>query len=383
MRVLILGGRAPVALDHARRYAAQGATAYIADSISCRISAWSRSVTDAFRLPRPRDDLSEYGRELTRLITTQRIDLVLPTCEEAFYLSAVRPRLPSECTVFVAPLEELRELHSKFRFLEVARRSGVLAPASTLVTSIGEAREWAAGRAVVLKPEYSRFGVWVQLHPGGIPTNAPALPIPGPWVVQEFLRGRELCSYSIAVAGRVTAHVTYEPTYRLSASSSYYFEPRSVPALDAAVAKIVATIGFTGQISFDWIEDATGTPIPLECNPRAISGLHLFGLDDPLPDAIRGVPPECVVPRQSAPGMIAAVMLFHGLPMRLRNGEFRRWQADWRRARDVLWHPGDAGPTLGGIADLGAFAALAARHGSSVRAAATRDVEWDGEALSI
>ena len=41
MRVLILGGRAPVALDHARRFAAQGATAFVADSIPCRLSGTS------------------------------------------------------------------------------------------------------------------------------------------------------------------------------------------------------------------------------------------------------------------------------------------------------------------------------------------------------
>jgi len=271
MHVLILGARAPVALDHARRFAAQGWTVSVADSAPCRVSSWSRHVHRAFRHPSPRDDLAGFARALAQLIDSQRIDLVLPTCEESFYLSAIRPRLPAGCAVCVASMESMRALHSKFRFLEVASACGVDVPQSALVTNLMDARDWANGRPVVLKPEYSRFGVYVRLYPDGIGTAAAPLPFAGPWVVQAYQRGRELCSYSTAVDGRVTAHVTYEPTYRLSGSSSYYFEPRRVPAVEDAVRRLAAAVAYTGQISFDWIERSDGVPVALECNPRAIS----------------------------------------------------------------------------------------------------------------
>ena len=77
----------------------------------------------------------------------------------------------------------MRALHSKWLFLRHAHASGMAVPDSARVDSIGDARDWAGDRPVVLKPEYSRFGVHVQLHPRGLDDAAP-LPLPGNWVVQ-------------------------------------------------------------------------------------------------------------------------------------------------------------------------------------------------------
>lgn len=377
----MLGGRAPVALDYARRFAAQGWHAYIADSNSCRVSAWSRSVTRPFRLPSPRYDLRAFAQRLSDLIHCHAVDLLLPTCEEAFYVSAIRSHLPPKCQVFVAPLEQMRQLHSKASFLRVASCCGIAIPESTVVDTLDAAREWARGRPTVLKPEYSRFGVYTRVYKDGIPDKAPKLPFGGRWVAQELQVGRELCSYTVAFEGRITAHVVYEPTYRLRRSSSYYFEPRSVPSIATEVEKIVGFLGYTGQISFDWIESSAGRVVPLECNPRAISGLHLFDDQAPLPDAILGNVAGCVSPQQPQPVMLAPAMFLFGLPAALRSQRLPQWLADWRRARDALSRPGDFGPTCGVFADLLAFGGLAVRHRCSVRAAATRDAEWDGEQL--
>jgi hypothetical protein len=381
MRVLILGGRAPVALDHARRFAAQGWSVGIADSAPCRLSAWSRAVDSVMALPPPRQALPEFAAQLARVISTQRIDLVLPTCEEVFYVSRVRSQLPATCSVFAAPFEQLRELHSKWRFLTHARHCGVNVPPAARVPDLAAAREWAGDRPVVLKPEFSRFGVHVRVHPGGIPAAAPPLPAVGPWLVQAFQAGRELCSYGIACDGRLTAHVAYEPSYRLPGSSSYFFEPRVVPRIEAFVATLVERTRFTGQIAFDWILGDDGELSVLECNPRASSGLHLFDRAAPLPAAICDPGTARVTPWQPAPRMIASVMLAVGMPAAIRAGRLRRWHADWRRASDVLAIPGDGRPALGACCDLASYVGRALRAGCSVRAATTRDIEWDGEPL--
>jgi hypothetical protein len=381
MRVLILGGRAPVALDHARRFAAQGWTACIADSAPCRLSGWSRCVDAVIPLPPPRQALAEFATQLGHAIRTQRIDLVLPTCEEIFYVSRIRAQLPAGCTVFAAPFEQLRELHSKWSFLALARHCGVHVPDSARVPDLAAAREWAGNRPVVLKPEFSRFGVHVRVHPDGIPAAAPPLPPVGPWIVQALQRGRELCSYGIACDGRLTAYIAYEPRYRIPGSSSYFFEPRLVPRIESFVATFVERIGFTGQISFDWMLGEDGALSVLECNPRAISGLHLFERHAPLPAAICDPATVRVAPAAPAPRMIASVMLAVGLPAAVRAGRLRHWQIDWRRARDVLATPGDRRPALGACRDLVSYAGRALSAGCSVRAATTRDIEWDGEPL--
>jgi hypothetical protein len=382
MRVLILGGRAPVALDLARRFASHGATVHIADSVPCRVSSWSRAVSAAHTIAPPRHALAQFAQDIARLIRTHGVDMVVPTCEEVFFLSRIRRRLPAGCDVFSAPFDQLRELHSKWRFLGLAQGCGAGVPVSACVDTLEAAREWASGRAVVLKPEYSRFGVHVRLYPNGIPRDAPPLPELGRWVVQEFHRGRELCSYSVAVAGKLAAHVAYEPRYRLGNSSSYYFEAAQNPAIQLFVGQFVAKIRFTGQISFDWIRGDSGQVSVLECNPRAISGVHLFSDLDPVPAAMTGCSSSLIVSTSATPRMLAPVMLAAGLPFALRMGVLGRWLEDWHRAKDVLSVAGDRKPLLGAVLDLASFASIAARCRSSMREASTRDIEWDGEDLA-
>jgi hypothetical protein len=43
--------------------------------------------------------------------------------------------------------------------------------------------------------------------------------------------------------------------------------------------------------------------------------------------------------------------------------------------------PGDRLPPLGGLVDIAAYAGIALKRGCSLREAATRDIEWDGEDL--
>lgn len=380
--VLILGARAPVALDHARRFAAQGWRVLAGDSISCHITADSRSVAACVRLPSARFATADYARELNAVIARERIDLLLPTCEEAFYLSRIREQLPATLRVCVADFDTMRALHSKWLFLRHAHASGMVVPDSARVDSIGDARDWAGDRPVVLKPEYSRFGVHVQLHPRGL-DDAASLPLPGSWVVQALCQGQELCSYAVADGGRLLAHVCYEPVHRLARSSSYWFRSVDCPPIRAATAALVAQLGYTGQIAFDWIRTADGRCQALECNPRAISGVHLFDLHDHLPAALDGSASECIEPAHGRSRMIAAVMASAGVVSALRTGQAGRWLRDWQQARDVLAIAGDRAPLAGAVRDLASYTWQGWRQGCTLREAATRDTEWDGEPIPL
>jgi len=376
--VLILGARAPVALDHARRFAHQGWRVCVADSISCRGTSWSRAVHATVRLPPPRSEPRAFVNAIRRAVEEHRIDLLVPTCEEVFYVSRYRSALPAQLTVATDRFDKLQALHSKLEFLKLAADCGAKVPSSCGVMSLGEARAWAGRRAVVLKPEFSRFGVYVRLYPEGIPDDAPELAEQGRWVAQEFCQGEELCSYSVAVEGRLTAHVAYRPAYRLSRSSSFYFDPVAEPAIRAFVERFVGKMQYTGQISFDWVRGRDGTLAVLECNPRAISGLHLFAMTDALPAAFQGAVAAPVEPSTREARMITPVMLTAGLVTAAREKRLSQWRYDFRRARDVL---GDARTLAGIVADLFSHGTRALRRGCSVREATTWDIEWDGENL--
>jgi hypothetical protein len=379
--VLILGARAPVALDHARRFARHGWKVCVADSVPCRGSGWSRAVHTALRIPAPRPEPRAFVDAIRRAVTRHRIDLLLPNCEEVFYVSRYRSELPTQLTVATDRFDKLMALHSKLEFLKLAADCGAKVPESRGVGSLREARVWAAGRAVVLKPEFSRFGVYVRIYPHGIPPTAPELADRGRWVVQEFCVGDELCSYSVAVEGRLTAHVAYRPAYRLSGSSSFYFDPIEVPLIREFVERFVRKIQYTGQISFDWIECGDESFAVLECNPRAISGVHLFAPTDALPAAFAGTVSASVEPSEAGARMVAAVMLTAGLVTAVRERRLAKWWSDFKRARDVLTEPGDSRPLSGNAVDMVSHALRAGRRRCSLREATTWDIEWDGESL--
>jgi hypothetical protein len=378
--VLILGARSPVALDHARRFAAQGWRVVVGDSVPCRITSWSCAVHARVALPPARFALREYATALNRTIRAYQIELVVPTCEEVFYLSRCRASLPEAVRVAVDDFDKLAAVHSKSRFLDVAQGCGAIIPDSRLVSTVQEACEWADGRPVVVKPEFSRFGVHVRLYPEGMPADAPAFELPGHWVVQTYCRGNEVCSYSIVHDGNLRAHVAYRPLCRINASSSYVFEACDAPGIRAFVEAFARKLRFTGQLSFDWIESDAGYHV-LECNPRAVSGVHLFAPGDPLPAALSGDAGACVSPSAGDARMIAAVMVAAGFWPSLRQYSLREWWRDFRRARDVIAVQGDRLPLLGGLLDVASYARMAVQQHCSMRQASTRDTEWDGEEL--
>lgn len=382
--VLILGGRAPVALEHARHFAAAGWKVQVADSAPCRLAGWSRAVAGVVTLPPPRPDPLAWAAALAEACTRLRIDLVVPTCEEVFYLSRYRARLPATVRVAADDFATLRSLHSKVDFVGLALGCGVDVPATQRVHTLAEARDWAGGAPLVLKPEYSRFGVHVRLHPHGLPDDAPPLSTAGPWAAQRWLAGDELCSYAIAERGHLLAWAAYRPAWRMPGSASFFFEPVHDARIRAFTTAFVAKTGFSGQIAFDWIAAADGTLAVIECNPRGTSGVHLFAPGDGLPAALAGdvaAATPAFAPSWQRPAMLGPVMATAGAWVAIRERRLAAWWRDLRRARDVLAPAGDRRPLAGALIDLAAYGRLAAAQGISVRAATTRDIEWDGEEL--
>jgi hypothetical protein len=181
---------------------------HVADSVSFNLSAYSKAVYKTVSLPAPRYAGVAFARELNRYLTDERIDLLIPTCEEVFFVARFRAALPTHLNIAIDEFDKLRELHSKANFLDHAQDCGAVIPSTYTVRTLEEARACSNGKPVVLKPEFSRFGVFVRIYPQGIPSNAPALTPLGNWVAQEYCEGEELCSYSIAHAGRLHTQST-------------------------------------------------------------------------------------------------------------------------------------------------------------------------------
>src|SRR5262249_52145522 len=74
----------------------------------------SRAVSKSYCLPWPRLFPDQYVDELVKIIEAERIELVVPTYEETFYVARARDRLSRLCAVFCDDIDVLDRLHNKY-----------------------------------------------------------------------------------------------------------------------------------------------------------------------------------------------------------------------------------------------------------------------------
>jgi hypothetical protein len=166
MHVLILGARAPACLEWARAFRASNWRVSVGDSLRWPVTRFSSAIHDYVRLPEPRPDPAAWSAALAWEVAARGIDLVLPTCEEAFYLAHERGRI--SCQVIVPPFELMHELHHKGRFAAKVEGWVVEAPETHQLASAEAARTFTAEhdtREWVFKPAYSRFANRTLLRP--------------------------------------------------------------------------------------------------------------------------------------------------------------------------------------------------------------------------
>lgn len=330
MTVMLTGGRAPCTLALARLFHAAGHRVLVAESVEHHLCRVSKAVERSFRVPPPNGTPGVYVAALTDIIVKEQVDVLIPTCEEIFFVAMGLNRLAPICRVWAAPIGQLQELHDKWLFAELARRLGLAVPDTCLITSdaewlaLADGGRWeqagesngAAGEAgagkvngepgeavpvgaaswlggdLVLKPAYSRFASrvlfldkadTVEARQRLLAGKLPELSAAAPWVAQRRIDGQHLCTYSVAYEGTLIAHAAYPCLYRVGEGATVHYEPiHHEGALDW-VRRFAAATGFSGQLAFDFIEtagDGEGKPgvlYAIECNPRSTSGVLLFG----------------------------------------------------------------------------------------------------------
>jgi len=403
LRILLPGGRPPAALELARLFRAAGHRVYAAESAPYHLCRASACVERSFRVPAPADDPSGFGRSLREIALANGIDVLVPTCEEIFHLSKELHRFDGVCRVFAAPLDELDRLHHKGSFIRAAEDAGLPVPDTEPVDSpdgwlpLLEDPRFADG--LVLKPAYSRFASrTLLLDPSRGPIsfalrqeivrkleNAQASRT-RPWVAQRLLRGVEWCTYSVAHEGDVAAHVAYRSRFRAGRGASIHYEPEKEPRLLEWVRRFAKHTGFTGQLAFDFILTSDGAVLPLECNPRATSGVHLFGAEGRLAEAILAPADLLAEGRVAEPAakdgrgaMLSAAMLSYGLAQAIGRHKLGEWLRAYRSGRDVVYRRDDLKPFAEQFRLLAWTWLVARRRSLSMQEASTIDIEWNGE----
>jgi hypothetical protein len=377
VNILLTGGRSPAALELARVFATAGHRVFMAESQAGHLSRPSRFFDASFVVPPPRQQPEAYIEALRRLVIGHSIDLLVPTCEEIFYVAKGREILAPHCAVLAEPLEKLRVLHHKAMFVERARRHGLAVPETLVLEGPARLTEaFARWPELVLKPAYSRFASQALIRPD-LETASRLRIEPGfPWVAQEFIEGSPLCTFSVAHRGRLTAHTAYRADFTAGQGASIRFRHEVHAGALAWVEKFVAAEHFTGQIAFDFIE--RDEVIAIECNPRATSGVHLLARSPEFATSffdasVRAEP----LPGESA--MLLTAMLFYGLPAALRERSLRRWWSAVVSSRDAVFRWDDPLPFLLQARGLVTLWRQGRRYGITPLQAATHDIEWNGE----
>lgn len=380
--VLITGARAPVALHLARLLHGAGWAVHLADSLAAPLAARSRLKVGYHRLPSLRFDRDRAAGDLAGLIQTLGVDLVIPTCEEVLHLARMWRDHPMPAPLFAPPLALLEEEHDKYRFIGLCARLGVMVPQTRLLTSVDDVRNVAAGAGdLVFKPVWSRFATATLIRPS-LEQLAQVRPtVAAPWVAQEFVKGEELCAYAVAREGRVQAFAVYRGIMRAGVGASIAFAPVQDVAVAAFVDRFVRGTGWTGQVSFDLIRRADGSVLPIECNPRATSGLHFFRDPQGFARMLAGGGP--VAPDVTRPQGIRLALWLYGLPQVRKPGGLQRLRQALREVEDVMDWPGDRIGLWGQVRPMAEIAGIALRHRIGLQAASTRDIEWNGDQSSI
>jgi predicted ATP-grasp superfamily ATP-dependent carboligase len=388
MNVLVTSSRFPHALSEIRSFGEQGHRVYAADTYGGAPGSHSRFVAERFVTTSPTFEPDRYADEIAEVVRTRDVDLVVPAFEEALYLAPRRPRVGAP--IFCPDLETLERLHDKARFVEVSRQLGLRVPATIVVRSQGALRDALASFPEYLaRPAYSRGGVTILTNAGPLARRADpdgCQPSPDqPWLVQEFVHGTDVCSFSVAHHGRVLAHCAYEHPKTIEHSGGILFESIDDPETLRITRRYVEALGYHGQIALDF-RRADGLVL-LECNPRPTAGVFMMRSQD-LCDAVVGaVDPS--TPRVVPPGVRRQIALAIVRDM-VRN--WRDIPSDLAvlasGIEDVYAAPGDVRPALYALFSYGQVFAYRrhlgrrGRHATDLVAAQFFDVLWDGDGRS-
>lgn len=375
-RVLLTTARAPSCFAMAGTFHAAGHEVYLADCLRHPAARYSNRVAGYLEHRAPASDAAGYIEDLKRFIAEKNIDLLLPTCEDIFYIAPHRHDMG--CDVFCDDLDKLHSFHHKYRFTEVVQDLGITIPETHLLESrrdIGWFEEVAEDW--VFKPAYSRFATHTLVGPTSRELRHIKPTPEWPWLIQKRIDGHEFCSYTVAYEGKIRAMTLYDIKYRLHQSSGVYFERIRNEAAETFIRNFVEHFNYHGQVGFDFIEMMNGRVYVIECNPRTTSGMHLMERQPEL--AASFFPGDSfVVPADEAPACMKPVMWTYIMPRMLLKGKWPTFRKDLDRAQDITYRENDPLPRKKTYLGLSEALWRWAKRGGPFKEACTYDIEWDG-----
>ena len=370
MNIVITSPRAPIVLEWIKIAQRGLHDILLTDSIRYPVARFNPHHTRFCHIPAPRQDFDAYRHAMLKLIDWA--DMVIPTCEDIFYLSKLPLTNAQRAKCFMPNHELLFTLHHKFNFFDkLPDTEGIGKPKTALITDKSQLIFDTTNHKTILKPVYSRFGRHVVRGVNQNSTANLSISQDYPWVQQTFIHGNPLCNYAICEHGKVIAHAVYQPCYLLNQSASTYFRPIDDERAEKFIHAFAKQNHYHGQVAFDFIDDGKCLYI-LECNPRATSGLHLIGNHLTLDKDGKLHHDNRPFDETSLRVSVTLPLLF-GLPA-LKQGKLKELWQDYKQATDVIKDI----PPYAHALSLGEMCFRSVRYGRPLTSASTFDIEYDG-----
>lgn len=234
----------------------------------------------------PTFDTDQFIADISNFVTENDIELIVPSFEEAFHLSARRADLPAGVRLYTGDFDKLARLHDKVSFQKLCEDAGVPIP-ETVVATDDATLQAAIDRfpQYFARAAFSRGGVALLTNTGplaGMLQVEEVHPTPQqPWIVQPFFDGPMVCTYATVVDGKVTSMVTYRAPQQWAHSTGIEFVADDSTKTLEYTQKIVDQLDpkYTGQLSFDFV-DHEGDLVAIECNPRSTNGTLMLEAED-------------------------------------------------------------------------------------------------------
>lgn len=275
---------------------------------------FSKALRSFYSLPKPNEKAGAayYIDALLHVVRAEKVDLWVSCSGVAFAVEdgqakeVLERRSDVRCIQFDVSTTET--LHEKDTFVAQTQRLGLPTPETHNVTSRAAVHR-VLHDSPRTKKQYIMKSVGMDDASRADMTVLPkrtvsetynhvsAIPISGkkPWVLQQFIKGKEYCTHALIVHNEVKAFVACPSSELLM----HYDALPPDSALSRAMLRFTEEFvkrsagDMTGHLSFDFLVEeavsekgARAALLPIECNPRAHTAVVLFrGRETAMADA--------------------------------------------------------------------------------------------------
>ena len=356
--IMLTGGKMTKALQLARSFHAAGHRVILVENHKYWLTGhrFSNAVDRFYTVPDPQKDPEGYTQALLDIGKKESIDIYVPVCSpvSSYYDSLAKPVLSGCCEVFHFDADITKMLDDKFAFSEKARSLGLSVPKSFLITAPQQVLDFdfsnEKNKYILKSIPYDSVR---RLNLTKLPCDTPeetaafvkSLPISEekPWIMQEFISGKEYCTHSTVRDGELRLHCCCE-----SSAFQVNYENVDQPEILQWVNHFVKELGLTGQASFDFIQAEDGSIYAIECNPRTHSAITMFYNHPGVADAYLSKEPFAE-PLQPLPDSKPTYWLYHEV-WRLNEirslKQLQTWIGNIVRGKEAIFDVNDPLPFL-------------------------------------